>query len=107
MEGYRPRFGIVRVDANPREALRRYPKLSAYWLSQHFFKRAPGEIACLGAGPRRGAGVPRVCAALPDAWADPEQLGTCGATCCTRLLELSRPTRICPPAEMKSCGGRQ
>jgi hypothetical protein len=37
----------VHVDRRSR-GLRRYPKLSAYWLSHHFFKRAPGEIACLG-----------------------------------------------------------
>ncbi|KAI8463165.1 MAG: glycoside hydrolase superfamily [Monoraphidium minutum] len=45
-EGYRPRFGIVHVDRLTR-AMRRYPKLSAYWLSHHFFKRGPDEIACL------------------------------------------------------------
>jgi hypothetical protein len=46
-EGFRPRFGLVHVDRASRE-LRRYPKLSAYWLSHHFFKVAPERIACLG-----------------------------------------------------------
>lgn len=49
-QGYRPRFGIVHVDRKSR-TMRRYPKLSAYWLSHHFFKHAPDEIACLGALP--------------------------------------------------------
>eukprot|EP00877_Chromochloris_zofingiensis_P010272 jgi/Chrzof1/5499/Cz16g05160.t1 len=44
-EGYKPRFGIVYVDY--KHDYRRYPKLSAYWLSHHFFSQAPNSIACL------------------------------------------------------------
>jgi hypothetical protein len=47
-DGRRPRFGIVRADINDAPKLRRYPKLSAYWLSTHFFRLAPEEVACLG-----------------------------------------------------------
>lgn len=61
-EGFRQRFGIVHVDRRSR-SLRRYPKLSAYWLSHHFFKHAPSQIACLeikscGGGGGQGRRVP-------------------------------------------------
>ena len=46
-EGLEPRFGIVRVDRA--RGLKRAPKLSAHWLSRHFFKLAPHEIPCLDA----------------------------------------------------------
>lgn len=36
-DGYRPRYGIVHVDRSSKK-LQRYPKLSAYWLSHHFFR---------------------------------------------------------------------
>lgn len=36
-EGYRARYGIVHVDRGSQD-LTRYPKLSAYWLSHHFFR---------------------------------------------------------------------
>lgn len=45
-DGYRARYGIVHVDRTSKQ-LQRYPKLSAYWLSQHFFRYAPDSIACL------------------------------------------------------------
>jgi beta-glucosidase/6-phospho-beta-glucosidase/beta-galactosidase len=36
-EGYTARYGIVHVD-RASQALERNPKLSALWLSQHFFR---------------------------------------------------------------------
>eukprot|EP00878_Enallax_costatus_P023467 GHUV01024963.1.p1 GENE.GHUV01024963.1~~GHUV01024963.1.p1 ORF type:complete len:214 (+),score=26.64 GHUV01024963.1:282-923(+) len=45
-DGYRARYGIVHVDRGSPK-LTRYPKLSAYWLSHHFFRYAPDSIACL------------------------------------------------------------
>lgn len=45
-DGYRPRFGIVYVDYED-PTLTRHPKLSAYWLSHHFFRLAPAQAACL------------------------------------------------------------
>jgi hypothetical protein len=40
LDGYRPRFGITYVDYSA--GLQRYPKMSAWWLSQHFFKPGAG-----------------------------------------------------------------
>lgn len=44
-DGYRPRYGIVHVDRSSK-ALQRYPKLSAYWLSHHFFRCGPRDCSC-------------------------------------------------------------
>lgn len=36
-DGYKARYGIVHVDRTSMQ-LQRHPKLSAYWLSHHFFR---------------------------------------------------------------------
>lgn len=41
--GYRPRFGIVYVDYDI--GLERYPKLSAWWLSKHFFSSSEQVVS--------------------------------------------------------------
>jgi beta-glucosidase len=47
-DGFRPRFGIVHVDRNS-NSLARSPKLSAAWLSQHFF-RCARVVVVVGCG---------------------------------------------------------
>lgn len=44
-EGYKARYGIVHVE-RASEGLQRHPKLSAQWLSKHFFRYA-GHRRCL------------------------------------------------------------
>jgi beta-glucosidase/6-phospho-beta-glucosidase/beta-galactosidase len=45
-DGYKARYGIVLVDRTSSQ-LQRYPKLSAYWLSHHFFRCAfAGYVTC-------------------------------------------------------------
>lgn len=43
-DGYRARYGIVHVD-RASKGLDRYPKLSAQWLSTHFFRCAAGVLS--------------------------------------------------------------
>jgi beta-glucosidase len=53
-DGYRPRFGLVRVDRN---TLERAPKLSAHWMARHFFgDNGAAAIPCLGDGGGGGCG---------------------------------------------------
>jgi hypothetical protein len=93
-EGYRPLFGLVHVDRRGR-GLRRYPKLSAYWLSHHFFKNAPEEIACLG-GWRGVAG-----ACFCFCWAVRVELFGCRLTVTPHPF-LHATVNL---TEIKSCGG--
>lgn len=43
-DGYNARYGIVHVD-RASEGLERHPKLSAQWLSQHFFRCGFTELS--------------------------------------------------------------
>jgi hypothetical protein len=113
-EGYRPRFGLVHVDRDNPD-FRRYPKLSAYWLSHHFFKLAPDRIACLGARARgRAPGGRR---ALGGRGQLERARGAGGLACQVGSTSLQWPAGPSPrntplhlprprSAEIKSCGGQ-